>query len=98
MLRQDFVLSQAVLFGVSIRVSNNRFKEGIFNAPLSAITIGLLNMTAHNQATHCLFVQGLAGWTVNQPNTVLIEPWIQRCGSTLADILNTFSRLLKGPP
>ncbi len=66
----DFILSQAILFGFSLRVSNNRFKEGVlFNSLFSAITLGLLNMTTHNQATHCLWISGF--WGTDSPNTVL---------------------------
>lgn len=71
-LFDDFVISQAVLFGISLRVSDNRFKEGIFNAIYSAITLGVLNTTTDNQSTHCLLIRGWPGLTVNQPNLVLL--------------------------
>lgn len=67
----DFILSQAILLGFSLRVSDNRFKEGFFNALFSAITMGLLNRTALNQATHCIWANGLFGGAT--PNTVLVN-------------------------
>ncbi|MCP4157310.1 MAG: right-handed parallel beta-helix repeat-containing protein [bacterium] len=67
---QDFVLSQAMIAGFSLRVSNNRFKEGLlFNALFSAVTAGIMNMTTYNQATHCLWILKL--WGESKPNTVL---------------------------
>ena len=94
---EDFVLSQAFLAGLSVRVTGNRFKEGILNAPFSAITFGWLNTTAHNQATHCLFVQGPPALMINGPNTILIGAFFQRfCGDTMAATLANFAKLIKG--
>jgi hypothetical protein len=67
----DFVFVQAILFGMSVRATDNRFKEGLFGAWLSAMTFGLLNMTTNNQSTHCLLIRG--DLVVDQPNTVLIS-------------------------
>ncbi len=66
----DFVFAQAILFGISLRVTDNRFKEGLFGAWLSAMTLGRLNMTTNNQSTHCLMIRG--AMVEDQPNTVLI--------------------------
>jgi hypothetical protein len=69
---EDFVAVHALLLGASLRATGNRFKEGWFSAMFSAFTIGILNTTAHNQATHCLMVTGGPGQlTHNGPNTVL---------------------------
>jgi hypothetical protein len=54
----DFVVAHAVVLAVSLRMSDNRFKEGILNAALSAVTMGIMNATTNNQSTHCLLVQG----------------------------------------
>ena len=70
-LVDDFILSQAFLFGFSLRASDNRFKEGLFNAVLSAVTLGLYNTTTDNQSTHCLLVRGLPQLTVDAHNTSL---------------------------
>lgn len=67
----DFVFVQAILFGMSLRVTDNRFKEGLLGAWLSALTLGLLNMTTNNQSTHCLLIRG--GLVEDQPNQILIS-------------------------
>jgi Family of unknown function (DUF6519) len=79
-LFDDFILTQAILFGVSLRVNDNRFKEGIRNAFYSAVTLGIMNTTTDNQATHCLLVRGWkqpspSGWSgeINTSNTILFE-------------------------
>jgi hypothetical protein len=57
-LLDDFVFAHAAVFGATVRVTDNRFKEGCGNAFLSAITLGLLNITSDNESTHCLLVLG----------------------------------------
>ena len=69
LLPGDLIFTQAFLFGTSLRVTDNRFKEGLFGAWLSAMTLGLLNMTTNNQSTHCLWIRGTM--VEDQPNTVL---------------------------
>jgi len=70
----DFILTQAFLFGISLRVSDNRFKEGVANALFSAITLGLMNTTTDNQATHCLLVRPASGdLAVNRDNLVVVD-------------------------
>jgi hypothetical protein len=81
-LLDDFVLMQAFLLGFSLRVSDNRFKEGLYNALLSAASFGFLNMTKDNQATHCLMIRPSPPYplTVDGPNTVLpIGPFARYC-------------------
>jgi hypothetical protein len=81
-LLDDFVLTQAFLLGFSLRVSDNRFKEGLYNALLSAASFGFLNMTKDNQATHCLMIRPSPPYplTVDGPNTVLpIGPFARYC-------------------
>jgi hypothetical protein len=81
----DFVFSQAILFGMTLRVTNNRFKEGVLNAWLSAMTLGLLNMTTNNQSTHCLWIRG--SLVEDKPNTVLASLFNK-------DICDPFRRVL----
>ena len=79
-LLDDFLLSQAMLFGFSLRCSNNRFKEGILNALFSAITFGLFNTTTGNQSTHCLLVRPSSPphpLTVRSDNRALIDAFFQ---------------------
>ena len=81
-LFDDFILVQAFLLGFSLRVSDNRFKEGLYNALLSAASFGSLNMTLDNQATHCLMIRPSPPnpRTVDGPNTVLpIGPFSRYC-------------------
>ena len=66
-LLDDFLLSQAILFGFSLRCADNRFKEGVFNAPFSAATLGFFNTTVGNQSTHCLLIRPLP------PDPLLVE-------------------------
>jgi hypothetical protein len=74
----DFVLAHAVIAGWSVRMADNRMKEGLFNAFLSGITFGLMNATTNNQGTHCFLVYGLDGWKVYEGNRVLRQPFTQQ--------------------
>jgi hypothetical protein len=71
-LFDDRVITQALLFGLSLRVSDNRFKEGIQHAAFSAATVGLFNTTTDNQSTHCLYIKGLPNLTVDHSNVSLV--------------------------
>jgi hypothetical protein len=74
-LLDDIVISHIVLFGFSLRACNNRFKESLLHARFSAITLGLVNTTTHNQATHCILARAfIPAYRVATPNTVLIDP------------------------
>lgn len=59
-LVNDFIITQAIIFGISVRVNDNRFKETIGRVLffLSAVTMGLLNTTTDNESTHCLLILG----------------------------------------
>ena len=73
-LTRGGILTDAALFGLmSLRVSDNRFKEAVNHALFSGITIGRLNMTTDNQATHCLLILGPTATRVNSPNTILVQ-------------------------
>ena len=72
-LLDDFIISHALLFGLTLRATGNRFKEGIISAFLSALTVGLFaNTTALNQGTHCILPLG--GRLVDQGNTAIVGP------------------------
>lgn len=75
-LRDDFVLVQAILFGISVRVSDNRFKEGVMNALYSLMSLGLMNATTNNQSTHCILVHGLPALKVETGNRALVDAFI----------------------
>jgi len=74
-LESGTILSQAYVFGSSVRVTNNRFKEGPADALFSAVTFGEINITAHNQCTHCLIVRpsGVPSRTVADGNTIAVS-------------------------
>lgn len=75
-LADDFVLVHALLFGLSVRVSDNRLKEGIRNALYSGMTAGLMNATTNNQSTHCILVAGLLpSLKVDSGNKALIAAY-----------------------
>jgi hypothetical protein len=65
----DFVGINALVVGWSVRVTDNRFKEGLLNAFLSAFTAGLwFNTTTDNQGTHCFIDVGLRQPTISITN------------------------------
>ena len=68
-------LTDVALLGLmSVRASDNRFKEVANHVTFSGITLGRLNMTTDNQATHCLLILGPVFTKVNTPNTILRQP------------------------
>jgi hypothetical protein len=75
-LLDDFVITHALLFGITVRANDNRFREGLFNAVLSAITVGLLNITTDNESTHCLVVEGFR--KLRRHNLVLLSALFER--------------------
>jgi hypothetical protein len=72
LIKEGVMPSTAVLVGLfSQRAVSNRFKETLGKALFSAITFALMNMTAHNQANHCLKVVGPL-LEQAQPNHILL--------------------------
>jgi|APLak6261663543_1056040.scaffolds.fasta_scaffold00138_7 hypothetical protein len=70
-LYDDFVIAQVAVFGASVRVSGNRFKEPLLRAIWSTMSFGILNTTTDNQSTHCLLVRG--GRVVNSSNLEVVN-------------------------
>jgi len=54
-----FYAIDAFLLGGSVREADNRFAETWFRTFISAWSIGLMNTTTDNQATHCLLANAL---------------------------------------
>lgn len=51
----DFLFSNLIAAGVTLRIQDNRFKESLFVTLYSSLGLGLLfNNTSDNQATHCI--------------------------------------------
>jgi len=79
----DFVfdevfLTNALVIGWTLRFHGNRIKESIFGTLFSALTMSLFaNVTAHNQATHCIRAVNLvpvgSGNLINSPNTIMFD-------------------------
>ena len=73
----DLLISQAIFLGFSLRISDNRFKEGIFNALFSAMVFGFIHTITDNQATHCLLVrprESDSPLVVDRDNIVFVDP------------------------
>ena len=79
-----FYFVDAVLFGGSLRVADNRFSETWMRAGFSALSLGLMNTTTDNQATHCLQAQALLpGMRVFKHNLALVRAF---CPGDCGDI------------
>lgn len=78
-LLDDILITNLLSVAMTQRVSGNRFKEGLFNAPLSAFTLGvMMNTTTDNQGTHCIVVRNaVASLLVDEDNTVLIQAFLK---------------------
>ncbi len=70
-LLRDFVWVPNFLLALSLRASDNRLKEGVMNAFVSAVTSGWMNATTGNQATHCLIVVAPPALKVDSGNKIL---------------------------
>jgi len=77
-----FFFIDAFLFGSSVRVADNRFSETWFRTWLSAWSIGLMNTTTDNQATHCILATALIPTLrIFRDNLFLVEAFCPRlCG------------------
>lgn len=58
----DFLLANTILFGITARSSNNRFKESLLYAFLSLFSFALVNTNTDNQGTHCMAATGRVGF------------------------------------
>jgi len=68
------LLVGALLFGLTVRIEDNRFKETAFALLISCYGIGLQTIGTGNMATHCLFFGGLINVV---KNSNLINPIFQ---------------------
>jgi hypothetical protein len=75
-------ITDVVATGGSVRVADNRLSETWLRAFLSGWSIGLMNTTTDNQATHCLRADALLpGMRVFIDNLSLITAWCpDECG------------------
>jgi hypothetical protein len=72
-LGASWMFMNALLLGISLRATDNRFKEDLTNANVSAFTFGLMNMTTMNQGDHCFIVRGLPPFVQDAPNTTMMR-------------------------
>jgi hypothetical protein len=74
-----FYAIDAFLFGGSVRVADNRFSETWFRTFLSAWSVGLMNTTTDNQATHCMLATALIPTLrIFRDNLFLVEAFCPR--------------------
>ena len=73
LLSDDVVLTNTFLFGISVRGVANRWEEPLINTLFSAVTLGLMNVTAHNVATHCIVALAPIKLLVKDPNVILLN-------------------------
>lgn len=69
---QDWAIIHALTMAFSLRMCDNRFKEGLGSA-YSAITLALLNHTMNNQGTHCFLAIGPANMQNCVPNRSIVQ-------------------------
>ena len=51
----DFLFTNLIAVGMTLRINNNRLKESLFITLFSSVGLGLIfNNTSDNQATHCI--------------------------------------------
>lgn len=70
-LDEDFLLVDAVVFGITARVSDNHFAESFARVLFSAATFGYQNITSDNESFHCLLVLGAQ--YLKRHNLVMLE-------------------------
>jgi hypothetical protein len=77
-----FFFLDAILFGGSVRVADNRFSETWMHAGFSALSVGGMNTTTDNQSTHCLLALALLpGMRVFRDNLALVQAFCpNECG------------------
>jgi hypothetical protein len=74
----DFVLTNTLAIGISVRVADNWFKEGLFSAWASAATLGWFNTTTDNQGTHCFLTNGINKLSMTENNrdlSLIFQGW-----------------------
>jgi hypothetical protein len=75
-LRNGTIVANTLLMGASLRASSNRFVENPETGFFSLVTVGLMNTTTGNQATHCIGVlpePGPSRMSISHANTVLLS-------------------------
>lgn len=76
----DFMVMNALIFGITARITDNRFREVFSSVLWSAATFGLMNVTSDNESVHCLLVRGVL--FLKRHNLVMLE----MAGGVLGDV------------
>ncbi len=101
----DLMGINLLALGWSVHVADNRLKEGLLNCFCSGLTLGLMNTTTDNQATHCLLPFGPEALRYDEGNTEMIELLLgganqprdeQPCDIARAAFTSQFMEDLKG--
>ncbi len=72
-LADDYLTTNTLLFGSSLRAIDNRWEEPVGNAAYSAMTLGMMNATVNNVATHCIVALAPPKLLIPSPNIVLLN-------------------------
>jgi hypothetical protein len=85
------VLADLLGLAASIRTNDNRLAETWGTAQLSALTLGMMNTAADNQATHCIEAEGLQ--TAVDNNLILARMFCENACSdnSLSNLGNAFA-------
>jgi len=94
-LPEGTLLTQLFAYGDSVRATGNRLKEGPGDAVFSAITLGGTNVTAHNEATHCLVVRPSppSDRVIDGPNIIVVTGADRAYCQRFATVFGDFGRL-----
>ncbi|HEX4274620.1 MAG TPA: DUF6519 domain-containing protein [Bryobacteraceae bacterium] len=66
------LVSNAIAFGISVRVEGNRFQDRFDNG-VSALTLGFMNATTNNQGTRCIHAAAETSLLVNTGNKSWVD-------------------------
>lgn len=92
----DTIFYDVAALGITLRVSDNRMKEGLRRALVSAYTQGYLNATTGNQGTHCFAVVGLPGGRINGPNRSWVDVLVPATCQAVESFASKLSETLGG--
>jgi hypothetical protein len=95
-LADDFLFTNTILFGASLRAVDNRWEEPIGNAPYSALTLGMMNATVNNIATHCIVAFAPPKLLVASPNIILLGQFVDDPCALAAKLLAKFGAAAGG--
>lgn len=68
----DLLITNSFVLGFSVRLVNNRLKEG-FLSLLSIFSISIMNITTNNQCSHCIFSLGAPNFVIETNNQILFN-------------------------